>query len=166
MSHGFSKEASRCRIEAFCDVGVQDIFGFLANGRENRCNRIVAGAPGAKAIAVGCEARLPCRFQRAFDEGGAGSIGHGRHAQWSLIRRAWLRDPDAADRGVPSRVRDCAKARRWGGVKDLTPCTSSEADSGKHLWHDVVVTADIMPMKGASPWPPPYHRLPVPCVRY
>jgi hypothetical protein len=29
----------------------------------------------------------------------AGSIGHGGDAERSLLRRAWLRDPDAADRG-------------------------------------------------------------------
>lgn len=88
----------RDAVEAFFDVGVQDIFGFLANGRENRCNRIVAGAPGAKAIAVGCEARLPCGFQGAFNECVTGSIGHGWDAERSLLRRAWFGDPDAADR--------------------------------------------------------------------
>ena len=98
MSYGFLKEASTCRIEAFFDVSVQDIVGFLANGRENRCNRIGAGAPGAKAIAVGFEARLPCGFQGAFNEGVTGSIGHGWDAARSLLRRAWFGDPDAADR--------------------------------------------------------------------
>ena len=52
----------RDAVKAFFDVGVQDLFGFLANGRDNRCNRIVAGTPRAKAIAVGCEARLPFGF--------------------------------------------------------------------------------------------------------
>jgi hypothetical protein len=89
----------RDAVETFFDVGVQDIFGFLANGRENGGDRIVTGPSWAKPVAVGCEARLPFRFQRAFDEGVAGSIGHGRNAQWSLVRRIWLRDPDAADRG-------------------------------------------------------------------
>ena len=96
----FSEEGvMREAVEAFFDVGVQDIFGFLAHGRENRCNRSVAGTPGAKAIAVGFEARLPFGCQGAFDEGVAGSIGHGWDAEWSLLRRAWFRDPDAADRG-------------------------------------------------------------------
>jgi hypothetical protein len=89
----------RDAVKAFFDVGVQDIFGFLANGRENRCNRIVAGTPGAKAIAVGGEARLPFGFQGAFDACVAGSIGHAWDAERSLLRRAWLRAPDAADRG-------------------------------------------------------------------
>ena len=88
----------RDAVEAFFDVGIQDVLGFLANGRENRRNRIVTGPPGAKAIAVGFEACLPFRFQHAFNESLAGSIGHGRDAERSLLRRAWFRDPDAADR--------------------------------------------------------------------
>src|SRR5262249_59142510 len=86
----------RNAVEAFFDVGVQDIFGFLANGRENRCNRIVAGTPWAKAVAVGFEARLPFGFQGAFDKGVAGSIGPGRGAERSLVRRARFRGPDPA----------------------------------------------------------------------
>ena len=58
----------------------------------------MTGTPWAKAIAVGFEACLPFRFQHAFDEGVAGSIGHGRDAEWSWVRRVWFRDPDAADR--------------------------------------------------------------------
>ena len=88
----------RNAVEAFFDIGVQNVLGFLANGRENRRNRIVTGTPWAKAIAVGFEACLPFRFQHAFDESLAGSIGHGRDAERSLLRRAWFRDPDAADR--------------------------------------------------------------------
>jgi hypothetical protein len=81
-------------VEAFFDVGVQDIFGFLANGRENRRNRIVTGTPWAKPVAIGCEARLPFGIQ---------------------TRRTGV--------VVSSRVRDCARARRWGGDKDLPPST-------------------------------------------
>lgn len=85
-------------VKAFFDVGVQDLCGFLAHGRESRGNRLVAGTPGAKALAVGFEARLPFGFQGAFHEGVAGSLGHGWDAERSLFRRAWFRDPDAADR--------------------------------------------------------------------
>ena len=111
-------------VEAFFDVGVQDVLGFLANGRENRRNRIVTGAPGAKAIAVGFEARLPFRFQHAFDESMAGSIGHGRNTKRSLLRRGWFRDPDAADRGGGAvEGEGLCQGEALGGVKDLTPST-------------------------------------------
>src|SRR5262245_60209003 len=114
----------RNAVEAFFDVGVQDIFGFLANGRENRCNRIVAGTPGAKAVAVGFEARLPFGFQGAFDKGVAGSIGHGWNAERSLVRRARFRDPDAADRGGSTiEGEGLCQGEALGGGRDLTPST-------------------------------------------
>ena len=71
-------------VEAFFDGGVQDILGFLAHGRENRCHRIVTGTPWAKPVAIGFEARLPFRCQRTFNESMAGSIGHGRHTHSTL----------------------------------------------------------------------------------
>ena len=53
-----------------------------------------------------------------------------------------------------------------GGATAALIYASSEADLGKPLWHDVVVAPNLIPLQGASPWPPPYHRLPVPCARF
>jgi hypothetical protein len=66
---------------------------------------------------------------------------------------------------VPDAVLAWAGGQRGGSVPPH-PYASRSADLGKHLWHDVVVTANIIPLKGASPWLPPYHRLPVLCARF
>jgi hypothetical protein len=55
----------------------------------------------------------------------------------------------------------------WLGSERMAPHTHQAKQTiGKHLWHDVVVTGNIISTQGASPWPPPYHRLPVPCARF
>jgi hypothetical protein len=89
----------RDAVEAFFDGGIQDILGFLANGRENGGNRIVTRAPWAKAITVRFETRLPLTFEGAFHSRVVGSVSHGRHAQWSLVRRARFWEPDTSDGG-------------------------------------------------------------------
>jgi hypothetical protein len=109
-------------VEALFDVGVQDIFGLLAHGRANRGYRLVTGTPWANALAVGVEACLPCRSQHAFDESLAGSIGQGRDAERSLLRRAWFWAPDAADRGCGAiEGQGLCQGEALGGSKDLPP---------------------------------------------
>src|SRR5215475_5555948 len=85
-SKHFSMSASRTYL-AFWPMAVK--IAAIASWQER---------PGRKPIAVGFEARLPFGFQGAFDECVAGSIGHGWDAERSVLRRAWFRDPDAADR--------------------------------------------------------------------
>lgn len=111
-------------VKAFVEVGVQDLCGFWAHGRAKRCQRIVAGTPGAQAVALGGEARLPCGFQGAVDEGVAGSIGHGWEAEGSWLRRAWWRAPDAADRGRGAVAgQGLCQGEVLGGGQDLPPST-------------------------------------------
>ena len=52
MSHGFSKEASRCRIEAFCDIQFERILRPKPDGGKNGSDGIMAGPSWAKAIGV------------------------------------------------------------------------------------------------------------------
>ena len=54
-------------VEAFFDVRVQDILVLMGDGVENRLNRIVTGATGSEAIAVGLKARFPFGFERDLD---------------------------------------------------------------------------------------------------
>jgi hypothetical protein len=71
----------------------------MANGRENRGDRLVAGSAWAEARAVGGTARFPFGVEGAFDQRVAGSIGHGRHAQGSVFRcRVRRGTPDPANR--------------------------------------------------------------------
>jgi hypothetical protein len=53
-------------VEAFCHVGIEDLGGFMANGREHGFNRIVTGSARTKSIAVGFRTRFPCRLERGL----------------------------------------------------------------------------------------------------
>ena len=52
MSHGFLKEASTCRIEAFCDIQCKRILRPKPDGGKNGSDGIMAGPSWAKAIGV------------------------------------------------------------------------------------------------------------------
>src|SRR5215470_11139583 len=69
MAHGFSKEASRCRIEALRDISVQGVLGLLLNRDEDRTDGVVDGSSGSESIAVGFEPCFPFRFKDEFNEG-------------------------------------------------------------------------------------------------
>src|SRR5207245_11040324 len=58
---GFLKEASTCRIEAFFDVRIQDIFSFIANGCENSYDVILIVSNWSKAQAGRCQASFTVR---------------------------------------------------------------------------------------------------------
>lgn len=64
-------------VEAFFNIGIKHVFGFMANSGENRLDRIVTGSTRSEAIAVGFKARFPFGFQRAFNQRLARSIRQG-----------------------------------------------------------------------------------------
>jgi len=55
-------------VEAFFDISIQDIFGLFVDARIDSCNRIMAGASWAAAVAIGFELGFPCGFE--------GQLGH------------------------------------------------------------------------------------------
>jgi hypothetical protein len=61
-------------IKAFFDIGIEDIFGFMANGREHGFDGILTGASRSKAIAVWGKACFPLGFERVFDQCLAGEV--------------------------------------------------------------------------------------------
>ena len=85
-------------VEAMFDIGIQGIFGLMANGREDRFDGIVTGASWSKAIAVGFKARFPFGFQGVFDQRLAGSFSDSGDAQSPLLGRARFRNPGASNR--------------------------------------------------------------------
>jgi hypothetical protein len=84
-------------IQAFFDIGVEEIFGFMANGRAHRGERIVTGSPWSKAIAVGGQTRFSFRFKHVFSHLLAGSIRHRGDSQGPVVRRARFWYPGASD---------------------------------------------------------------------
>jgi hypothetical protein len=85
-------------VEAFCHVGIEDIFGFMAHGREHGFDRIVTGSARTKSRAVGFKTRFPFRLERGFDQGLEGTVCHHGDAEGPLLDRVGCRDPDPADR--------------------------------------------------------------------
>src|SRR5215813_15602411 len=83
-SHGLSKEASRCRIEAFCDVGIQNVFGFMADDRENGFDRIVTGPARSEAVAVGGKACFPFGFEHTVGQRLEGAVVYGGNPHSTL----------------------------------------------------------------------------------
>ncbi len=67
-------------VEAFFDVGIQDLFVLLVNTGIDGSNGIVTRAAWTEAGAVGLELRLPFRFQGKFRQGLAGAIRHDGNA--------------------------------------------------------------------------------------
>ena len=65
------------RASAALAVSAQTLtFGFMAQGRENRFDRIVTGSTRSKAIAVGFKAGLPFGFESRFDQTLACPVSH------------------------------------------------------------------------------------------
>src|SRR5712692_12037240 len=85
-------------VEAFCDVGVEGIFGFMANGRENGGDRIMTGSAWTKSITVGFKAGFPFGFEGRFDQTLQCSIGHHGDAERSLLSGVRFGDPDPPHR--------------------------------------------------------------------
>src|SRR5262249_43879628 len=85
-------------VEAFCDIGVQDELGLVADLVENGLDGIVTGPSRSEAAGVGLEARFPLRLQGQLDQGLGCSVGHRGDAQGSFFLGAGLGDPYPADR--------------------------------------------------------------------
>ena len=81
-------------VEAFFDVSIQDIFGFMAHGCEQSFDGILTGASRSKAIAVWGKACFPFGFERAFDQCLASAVMYGRDVisrLYILSRPLWER---------------------------------------------------------------------------
>jgi hypothetical protein len=61
-------------VEAFCDVGIQNVFGFMADERENGFDRIVTGPTRSAAVAVGCKACFPGGFEHPVGQRLEGAV--------------------------------------------------------------------------------------------
>ena len=61
-------------VEAFFNVGIEDVFVLLVNARMDRFDRIVTRTSWTEAVAIRLELRLPFRFQGEFRQGLAGAI--------------------------------------------------------------------------------------------
>src|SRR5215813_2965080 len=85
-------------VEAFCNVGVEGIFGFMANGRENGADRIMTGSAWTKSITVGFKAGFPFGFEGRGDQTLPGPIGHHGDAERTLLRGVRFSDPDPPHR--------------------------------------------------------------------
>lgn len=85
-------------VEAFGAVGVEGIFGVMAQGREHGFDRIMAGPSRSKAVAVGFKARFPCGFERGFGQGLERTVCYHGEAEGPLLGRIRFGDPDPADR--------------------------------------------------------------------
>src|SRR6266542_1490294 len=85
-------------VETFCNIRIEGIFGFMAQGRENRFDRIVTGSTRSKAIAVGFKAGLPFGFESRFDQTLACPVSHHGNAQGPVLGGAGLRNPDPTHR--------------------------------------------------------------------
>jgi hypothetical protein len=95
-------------VEAACDIGVQHIFGLVADPVEDRSSRVMHAPPWAESITVRFKPRLPLRFQCQFHQGLVSAVQHGRNAKRALLLGPWFGDPDPAG-GV------------WGDRMEVTP---------------------------------------------
>jgi len=93
-------------LEADLDVGIEGIRGLRSDTGEDRLERIVAGASGAKAVAVRLEAGLPLRFKRQFTQRLVCPVEHHGNAQGpDLVGFACLGDQHPPHRARSDRPR-------------------------------------------------------------
>src|SRR5678815_1437985 len=90
MSHGFSKEASRCRIETAGDIGIEHVSGVSLDGFPYLLHRLLACSSGSAAKTVGCKLRCPFWFSGHFDQHLRGPLMHARDAEGACCRFAGL----------------------------------------------------------------------------
>src|SRR5262245_40443680 len=96
MFHGFSKEASRCRIEAFRNIHFQRILGLKDNATEDRFDRIPTRTSRAKAIGMWRKLGFPCGFQRLAHERLLCPVVLSGNSQRAFVATAPLRYPRAS----------------------------------------------------------------------
>jgi hypothetical protein len=105
-------------VEAFPDVGVEHILGFVLDVEEDGRDRIVAGAPWPEAVAVGLELGLPFGFQGELHEGlSCAVVQHGDTQGARLCRRVrlWYPHPPNWLRSFgQGQVRDKRAPLPWG----------------------------------------------------
>ena len=68
-------------VEAFFDVGIQNVFGFMADDRENGCDRIVTGPARSEAVAVGGKACFSFGFEHTVGQRLEGAVVYGGDTQ-------------------------------------------------------------------------------------
>src|SRR5262249_51714521 len=94
-------------VEAFFDVGIQNVFGFMADDREHGCDRIVTGPARSEAVAVGGKACFPFGFEHTVGQRLAGAVvdggdTEGARAHWGPRLggrgRVWWGYPTASGR--------------------------------------------------------------------
>lgn len=68
-------------VEAWFDVGVSNVCGFMADAREDGFERLVPGPPWAASLAVGFTAGFPCGFEHTVRERWEGSVVYGGDPQ-------------------------------------------------------------------------------------
>ncbi len=106
-------------VEAARDVRVQHVLGGEHGLLEDGFDGIVAGPPGAEAVAVRLEAGLPLRFERELDQGLVRPVEQDGDAQRApLVGLAGLGDEDPphrprGDAGGVSQARDEAQPLPW-----------------------------------------------------
>jgi hypothetical protein len=61
-------------VEAVFDIGIEDLFGFMAHGRETGVDGLLTGASRSNARAVWGTAGFPRGGERVFDQGLAGAV--------------------------------------------------------------------------------------------
>src|SRR5215471_19861334 len=88
MSHGFSKEISRCRIEALRNVDLEHVLGAKFDALEDRCNGIPTGPTGTKPIEVGRQFRFPLGLQSLAYDGLSRPFMQGRNPERPLFSSA------------------------------------------------------------------------------
>src|SRR5712691_7027878 len=117
MSHGFSKEASRCRIETGSDVALQDPLRGMLSGQpiEALFDRIRGGALCPEAIRVWVAARFRNGIEREEVQRLHRTIVPRRDRQRTLATRAiCLRNGDAPKRqGAIATLPECLDGARF-----------------------------------------------------
>src|SRR5581483_11370726 len=85
-------------IERSFDLSIKHIFGFAFDRVEDGFSRVVTGASGAIAVAVGFKACFPFGFQSPFSKGVLTPLNPRWNAQRALLSFSWLWYPNPAYR--------------------------------------------------------------------
>src|SRR6266571_4812436 len=98
MCREYLKEASRCTIQAACDVGIQNPLCGLADALPDCVDGVPAPSAWSKAVAVWLEYRLPFRLNDHFHQCLFGSVHHRGYTQWPHLGLTRFGNPDTAYR--------------------------------------------------------------------